>query len=206
MISDLPRLPDHRSETPSRGRSLGKLAIGLRAVRSTTRGPISVRSTPSCASLIGFVEIYLAHRRPGLLRRPAEPASGKRLGDHAAGTYVVRERVRPRSSPAPDPAAAARWQPWARCRRHRRPADRARAGDPSVPRPPAERSTRCSRHSHRRDGSPKQARLRRRAGAAARHPSRRNVPRGASSPPAATATCARLDREAVAAPCSTAAR
>lgn len=83
-------------ETLTRGRSLGKLAFGLRTVRDDA-GPITFHHALTRA-LIGYVEIYL----PAVIALPGVPAffamllndRGKRLGDHAAGTYVVRERVR----------------------------------------------------------------------------------------------------------------
>lgn len=96
-------------ETLSRGRSLGKLAFGLRTVRDDA-GPISFQHA-FVRSLVGFVEVYAFTGAPaffsGLLSH-----KGKRLGDHAAGTYVVRERVRLRlEAPALMPAHLA---PWAR--------------------------------------------------------------------------------------------
>lgn len=96
-------------ETLTRGRSLGKLAFGLRTVRDDA-GPISFQHA-FVRSLVGFVEVYAFTGAPaffsGLLSN-----KGKRLGDHAAGTYVVRERVRLRlEAPAVMPAHLA---PWAR--------------------------------------------------------------------------------------------
>lgn len=77
-------------ETLSRGRSLGKLATGLRTVRDDA-GPISFHHAFTRA-LIGIVEIWVLWGVPaficGLVSR-----KGKRLGDYAAGTYVVRSRV-----------------------------------------------------------------------------------------------------------------
>ena len=96
-------------ETLTRGRSLGKLAFGLRTVRDDA-GPISFQHA-FVRSLVGFVEVYAFTGAPaffsGLLSN-----KGKRLGDHAAGTYVVRERVRLRLEP---PALLpAHLAPWAR--------------------------------------------------------------------------------------------
>ncbi|MGI8646123.1 MAG: RDD family protein [Nocardioides sp.] len=94
-------------ETLTRGKSLGKLAMGLRTVRDDA-GPISFQHA-FVRALVGFVEIYAFSGAPaffaGLLS-----SRGKRLGDYAAGTYVVRERVRlqlPR--PTQMPPALARW-------------------------------------------------------------------------------------------------
>ena len=78
-------------ETLTRGRSLGKLALGLRAVRDDA-GPISFQHA-LIRSLVGFVEIYLTFGTPAFFSMLVSQR-GKRLGDYAAGTYVVRERVR----------------------------------------------------------------------------------------------------------------
>lgn len=94
-------------ETLTRGRSLGKWAVGLRAVRDDA-GPISFQHA-FVRSLIGFVEIYAFSGAPAFFCALLSPR-GKRLGDYAAGTYVVRDRVRltlPR--PAPMPPELAHW-------------------------------------------------------------------------------------------------
>lgn len=83
-------------ETLSRGRSLGKLVCGLRTVRDDA-GPISFQHA-LVRSLVGFVEIYAFTGAPAFFSALLS-AKGKRLGDHAAGTYVVRERVRLRLAP-----------------------------------------------------------------------------------------------------------
>jgi uncharacterized RDD family membrane protein YckC len=96
-------------ETLTRGRSLGKLALGLRTVRDDA-GPISFQHA-FVRALIGVVEIY----NPLTVGAPAFfsaliSSRGKRLGDFAAGTYVVRERVRLRlPPPAPMPPHLAAW-------------------------------------------------------------------------------------------------
>src|SRR5450631_1116602 len=77
-------------ETLTRGRSVGKFATGLRTVRDDA-GPIGFRQALTRA-LIGFVEIWLLVGVPALISGLVS-SKGKRLGDHAAGTYVVRERV-----------------------------------------------------------------------------------------------------------------
>lgn len=77
-------------ETLTRGRSLGKLAMGLRTVRDDG-GPISAQHA-FVRSLIGFVEIYSFTGVPAFFSALLSER-GKRLGDYAAGTYVVRERV-----------------------------------------------------------------------------------------------------------------
>ena len=78
-------------ETLTRGRSLGKLATGLRTVRDDG-GPITAQHALT-RSLVGFVEIYLLSGMPAVLSAMLSQ-KGKRLGDYAAGTYVVRDRVR----------------------------------------------------------------------------------------------------------------
>lgn len=83
-------------ETLTRGRSLGKWACGLRAVRDDA-GPISFQHA-FVRALIGFVEIYAFTGAPAFFSALLS-AKGKRLGDHAAGTYVVRERVRLQLAP-----------------------------------------------------------------------------------------------------------
>jgi uncharacterized RDD family membrane protein YckC len=83
-------------ETLTRGRSLGKLAMGLRTVRDDA-GPISFQHA-FIRSLIGFVEIYLFQGAPAFFSALTSQR-GKRLGDFAAGTYVVRERVKLQLSP-----------------------------------------------------------------------------------------------------------
>ncbi|CAN5242206.1 hypothetical protein BH09ACT12_BH09ACT12_32710 [soil metagenome] len=77
-------------ETLTRGRSLGKLATGLRTVRDDA-GPISFQHA-LIRSLIGFMEIYLFSGVPAFFSMLVN-SRGKRLGDFAAGTYVVRSRV-----------------------------------------------------------------------------------------------------------------
>src|SRR5450631_1046796 len=77
-------------ETLARGRSVGKLATGLRTVRDDA-GPIGFRQALTRA-LVGVVEIWMLMCVPALISGLVS-SKGKRLGDHLAGTYVVRERV-----------------------------------------------------------------------------------------------------------------
>ena len=94
-------------ETLTRGRSVGKLAMGLRTVRDDA-GPIGFRQALTRA-LIGFVEIWLLLGVPALISGLVS-SKGKRLGDHAAGTYVVRERVHLTLPPPPMmPPVLAGW-------------------------------------------------------------------------------------------------
>ncbi|HET7761976.1 MAG TPA: RDD family protein, partial [Phycicoccus sp.] len=80
-------------ETATRGRTLGKLALGLRVVRDDG-GPVTVRHSLTRA-LVGFVEIWLLLGVPALVASVLNSRS-KRLGDMAAGTYVVTQRSRMR--------------------------------------------------------------------------------------------------------------
>ena len=94
-------------ETLTRGRTLGKAAMGLRTVRDDG-GPIRFRHAVVRA-LLGFVEIYLLMGVPALVSSLVS-ARGKRLGDVAAGTYVVRERGSVRAAPmAQMPPQLAAW-------------------------------------------------------------------------------------------------
>ncbi len=77
-------------ETLSRGRSLGKLAAGLRVVRDDG-GPIRFRQA-LVRQLLAFPEIYVSSGSVAAIASLANPR-GKRLGDVLAGTYVVRERT-----------------------------------------------------------------------------------------------------------------
>ncbi|MET7318966.1 RDD family protein [Streptomyces sp. NPDC005549] len=96
-------------ETLSHGRSLGKMACGLRVVRDDG-GPIRFRHA-LVRGLIGVIEILMTL---GVVACVASlvSARGRRLGDVFAGTLVVRERV-PFSSagfmPPPPPWLAGRF-------------------------------------------------------------------------------------------------
>ncbi|MEU1872668.1 RDD family protein [Streptomyces sp. NPDC048376] len=96
-------------ETLSHGRSLGKMACGLRVVRDDG-GPIRFRHS-LVRGLIGVIEILMTL---GVVACVASlvSARGRRLGDVFAGTLVVRERV-PFSSagfmPPPPPWLAGRF-------------------------------------------------------------------------------------------------
>ncbi|MFD7073194.1 RDD family protein [Nocardioides sp. NPDC059952] len=93
-------------ETLTHGRSLGKLALGLRAVRDDG-GAISFHHA-FVRALIGVVEIYATSGAVAFLTAMIHPR-GKRLGDIAAGTYVIRVRVplRPPASIQMPPGLAA---------------------------------------------------------------------------------------------------
>ncbi|WP_426246138.1 RDD family protein [Nocardioides sp. LHG3406-4] len=94
-------------ETLTRGKSLGKWVMGLRAVRDDA-GPISFQHA-FVRALVGLVEIYAFSGAPAFFSALLS-SRGKRLGDYAAGTYVVRDRVR-LSLPNPPgmPRELARW-------------------------------------------------------------------------------------------------
>ncbi|MFD7437353.1 RDD family protein [Streptomyces sp. NPDC059861] len=96
-------------ETLSHGRSLGKMALGLRVVRDDG-GPIRFRHA-LVRGAIGVVEILLTL---GVIACIASLVSerGRRLGDVFAGTLVVRERIptaRARFVPPPPPWLAGRF-------------------------------------------------------------------------------------------------
>jgi len=98
-------------EVATKGRSPGKLALGLRVV--TVEGaPIRFRHA-LVRGLVGLVEIVLTF---GIVAVVVALASHRfrRLGDHLAGTVVIRERgagadrAQPRRF-VPHPG----WEPWA---------------------------------------------------------------------------------------------
>jgi uncharacterized RDD family membrane protein YckC len=79
-------------ETLSHGRSLGKLALGLRVVRDDG-GPIRFRHALVRALAAFFVDLWLlGWLGIGLITSLAS-SRGKRVGDYLAGTVVVRERI-----------------------------------------------------------------------------------------------------------------
>lgn len=92
-------------ETLSRGKTLGKLAMGLRVV-SDDGGPERFRQALIRALSAAFIEIWgfpinLIGMPAGLVTSMAS-AKGKRLGDVFAGTFVIQERApaRPDLTPA----------------------------------------------------------------------------------------------------------
>ncbi|GAP52405.1 RDD family protein [Streptomyces azureus] len=96
-------------ETLSHGRSLGKVACGLRVVRDDG-GPIRFRHA-LVRGLIGVIEILMTF---GVVACIASfvSARGRRLGDVFAGTLVVRERIpvaRTGFVPPPPPWLAGRF-------------------------------------------------------------------------------------------------
>jgi uncharacterized RDD family membrane protein YckC len=85
-------------ETVTRGRTLGKRALGLRVVRDDG-GPVTARHA-LVRALVGWVEIYLLFGSGALVAALISPRA-KRLGDMAAGTYVVSQRASLRLLPPP---------------------------------------------------------------------------------------------------------
>ncbi|MGW0070378.1 RDD family protein [Streptosporangium sandarakinum] len=93
-------------ETLSRGRSLGKLALGLRVV-SDDGGPERFRQA-LFRGLAGVLEIWTLSGAPALISSLVSE-KGKRLGDVFAGTIVIAERAPRRYGPPlemPPPLAA----------------------------------------------------------------------------------------------------
>ncbi|MFF3752850.1 RDD family protein [Streptomyces sp. NPDC002018] len=88
-------------ETLSHGRSLGKLACGLRVVRDDG-GPIRFRHA-LVRGAMGVVEILISFGVVACIASLVS-ARGRRIGDVFAGTLVVRERVpRGRMAMVPPP-------------------------------------------------------------------------------------------------------
>jgi uncharacterized RDD family membrane protein YckC len=95
------------SETLSRGKTLGHLALGLRTVRDDA-GPIQFRHAMTRA-MVGVLEIYGCLGMPALICAVFN-RRGKRFGDLLAGTYVVRDRQRVSLPPPPQmPPHLATW-------------------------------------------------------------------------------------------------
>jgi uncharacterized RDD family membrane protein YckC len=94
-------------ETLTHGKSVGKLALGLRVVRDD--GGTVTAQQAFVRALIAIVEIYAFSAGPALVCCLVS-SRGKRIGDYAAGTYVVRDRV-PLQLPVPAgmPPALATW-------------------------------------------------------------------------------------------------
>ena len=94
------------AETLSRGRTLGKAALGLRVVRDDG-GPIRFRHA-LVRGLTGFFVDFWALGLAGAVAVfvSLSSAKGKRVGDILAGTVVVRERL-----PAA-PVAVVHMPPW----------------------------------------------------------------------------------------------
>jgi uncharacterized RDD family membrane protein YckC len=94
-------------ETATRGRSLGKMAMGLRVV-SDDGGPERFRQALFRA-LAAVVEIWMFFGGPAVICSLLSP-KGKRIGDMFAGTVVISERG-PRLAPPPVMPPSLAW--WA---------------------------------------------------------------------------------------------
>jgi uncharacterized RDD family membrane protein YckC len=77
-------------ETLTRGRTLGKMALGLRVV-ADDGGPVRFRQA-LVRALAGSVEFWLLFGSPALITSLFNQR-GKRLGDVFAGTIVIQDRV-----------------------------------------------------------------------------------------------------------------
>jgi len=95
-------------ETITRGRSLGKLAVGGRIVRGD--GGASGFRQAFIRALVGVLEIWLTVGAVAALVGAFTPRA-QRLGDLMAGTYS--ERTRTPRLPAPAPAVPSALAPWA---------------------------------------------------------------------------------------------
>ncbi|BBY45288.1 RDD family protein [Mycolicibacterium celeriflavum] len=93
-------------ETATRGRSLGKIAMGLRVV-SEDGGPERFRQA-FFRALSGVIEIWMLAGGPAVICSLLS-AKGKRLGDIFAGTVVISERAPRMTLPPPMPPQLAWW-------------------------------------------------------------------------------------------------
>jgi uncharacterized RDD family membrane protein YckC len=93
-------------ETATRGRSLGKMAVGLRVV-SEDGGPERFRQALFRA-LAGVIEIWTFAGGPAVICSLLSP-KGKRIGDVFAGTVVISERAPRLAPPPPMPPQLAWW-------------------------------------------------------------------------------------------------
>lgn len=94
-------------ETATRGRSLGKMALGLRVV-SEDGSPERFRQA-LFRGIAGFIEIWMLTGGPAVVCSLLSP-KGKRIGDIFAGTVVISERG-PKMRPPPAMPPALAW--WA---------------------------------------------------------------------------------------------
>ena len=97
-------------ETWNSGRTIGKLAAGIRVVRSGGQ-PVNFM-TSTVRNLIRIVDFLPLFYTVGMISVIVTPRN-QRLGDLAAGTYVIRERraTAPVPQPIAAPQAAWAWTP-----------------------------------------------------------------------------------------------
>jgi uncharacterized RDD family membrane protein YckC len=86
-------------ETLSRGKTLGKMALGLRVV-GDDGSPIRFRQA-LVRALVGVFEIWTVVLAPVGLITSIVSSRGKRVGDFFAGTYVIQERAPARQAMPP---------------------------------------------------------------------------------------------------------
>ena len=77
-------------ETLTRGKSVGRYALGLRIVRDDG-GPIGLRQAV-VRGLVGVIELWLSAGSIALIAS-ASNSRGKRVGDMLAGTYALQTRA-----------------------------------------------------------------------------------------------------------------
>ncbi|GAA4509433.1 hypothetical protein GCM10023191_070580 [Actinoallomurus oryzae] len=99
------------TETLTRGRTLGKLAVGLRVV-GDDGGPERFRQA-LVRALAGFLEIWSLLGSPALITSLLNQR-GKRLGDLFAGTIVIQDRVPVNVFLGPVAMMPPPLAPWAR--------------------------------------------------------------------------------------------
>ncbi|HEX2212436.1 MAG TPA: RDD family protein, partial [Mycobacterium sp.] len=92
--------------TATHGRSLGKMALGLRGV-SEDGSPERFRQA-FFRALAGVVEIWMLSGGPAVISSLLS-SKGKRIGDIFAGTVVISERAPRLSPPPPMPPQLAWW-------------------------------------------------------------------------------------------------
>ncbi len=94
-------------ETATRGRTVGKLVMGVRVVRDDG-GPVRFRHS-LVRAVLGLFELWSLAGSPAIICSLITQR-GKRVGDLLAGTYVVRERSSARHVPLPPmPPELAGW-------------------------------------------------------------------------------------------------
>ncbi|GAA4988548.1 RDD family protein [Actinopolymorpha pittospori] len=95
-------------ETLTRGKSVGKYALGLRVVRDDG-GPVRFRQAFVRAMCGMFVDFFVTSGCVGFITAMLSP-KGKRVGDMLAGTVVLRERAPKAQAALPQmPPELASW-------------------------------------------------------------------------------------------------